>query len=69
MSDRYIVLAKQSGNSVYVEFKYKDGRPGGGSFSRPGELISFSENMVCVKYGTSITTYDADNNTIASRSA
>ena len=69
MSDRYIVLARQSGSSVVVEFKYKDGRPGGGSFSKSGELISFSENMVCVKNGTSITTYDADDRQIASRSA
>ena len=68
MSDRYIVIAVQRGNSVQVEYKNYNSTQGG-SFSRPGELVSFSENMVCVKNGNKYITYDANNKEIASRYA
>ena len=65
MSDRKIVAAYQKGNSVTVEVKSPNG---GASFSHPGELVSFSENMVCIKYGSSVKTFDADNHQTSSHS-
>ena len=69
MSDRYIVLACQQGNSFRVECKYKNSSGQGVSWTHSGELISFSENSVTFKNGSTIYTYDADQHQIASHSA
>ena len=65
MSNYTIVSAYQSGSSVTVQCKRLDS-PGGKSFSIPGQLISFSENMVAVKDGTAVKTYDADRHQTSS---
>lgn len=65
MSNRKIVNAYQNGNSVRVEVRYDSGQ--GGSFSVPGQLLGFSENMVSVRDGNYTNTYDAENHRTASR--
>ena len=59
-----IVSAYQSGSSVKVECKSSSN--GGKSFTVPGQLVSFSENMVAVKDGNYVKTYDADHHQTSS---